>query len=175
MNTAAVVSASSTPVAYAAQRNAGADADAMSEAARAQASAAARPEGEASAPSLIGRYPSLSFVYNDTAARLVMLVRSPTTGETETQIPSEAALKLYQVTARAEERRVAGTRESSQDPTGREAGQGGPESRPVETAAVTLDGRSGGTVMAAGPTVGGVSPRARAGGTMSVGHVDVVV
>lgn len=52
------------------------------------------------------RYNSLAFVYNQSASRLVMLVRSPATGETEAQVPTEAALRLYQATARENRRTV---------------------------------------------------------------------
>lgn len=80
------------------------------------AAGAARPANEVapartetasnSSDSPMGRYPSLAFVYNQSASRLVMLYRSPTTGETESQIPSEVALRMYETVSRPP-RRVA--------------------------------------------------------------------
>ncbi|HYD70476.1 hypothetical protein [Azospirillum sp.] len=55
---------------------------------------------------LLGRYPSLTFTYNQPASRLVMLIRSPVTGETENQVPSKVALRMYQELARSEPRAV---------------------------------------------------------------------
>jgi hypothetical protein len=51
---------------------------------------------------LTGRYPTIAFTYDPEASRLVMLYRDPANGKTETQIPTEAALKQYKEAQKAE-------------------------------------------------------------------------
>jgi hypothetical protein len=51
---------------------------------------------------LTGRYPTIAFTYDPEASRLVMLYRDPANGKTETQIPTEAALKRYKEAQKAE-------------------------------------------------------------------------
>lgn len=92
MSLAAAVSAPSGPVAYLTYRPGSSSGDAP------EPSVAPPEPAEKSAP----RYVSLSFTYNQDAARLVMLYRSPSTGETVSQIPSEVALKRYEAAARPE-------------------------------------------------------------------------
>lgn len=100
MSLAAAVSAPSGPVAYLTYR------PGMSSGDNAEPSVAAPEPAPAPAPGgaekSSPRYVSLSFTYNQDAARLVMLYRSPSTGETVSQIPSEVALKRYEAAGRPE-------------------------------------------------------------------------
>lgn len=100
MSLAAAVSAPSGPVAYLTYRPgmSACDNAEPSVAAPAPEPAPASGAAEKNSP----RYVSLAFTYNQDAARLVMLYRSPSTGETVSQIPSEVALKRYEAAGRPE-------------------------------------------------------------------------
>lgn len=96
MSLAAAVSAPSGPVAYLTYRHG------MSSSDNAEPSVAPPEPAPEPAEKSGPRYVSLSFTYNQDAARLVMLYRSPSTGETVSQIPSEVALKRYEAARRPE-------------------------------------------------------------------------
>lgn len=71
---------------------------------------------------LIGRYPLVAFSYHEDASRLVLLYRDPATGETVSQLPSEAALKQYE---EAEKKKRTKERSGFEVIVGGAEGQGG--------------------------------------------------
>lgn len=177
MSLAAAVSAPSGPVAYLTYRHG------LSSSDNAEPTVAPPEPAEKSGP----RYVSLSFTYNQDAARLVMLYRSPSTGETVSQIPSEVALKRYEAAGRPEIQPEHKSKEFSDrgeekaglpqqtTGTGKGTGKGTGGGTGVASAAGTGTGTSTGSTSGSAAADAGSTGTASTSTSTGSGRVDVVV
>lgn len=102
---AATSSASAAPIPVREAPAAAASANAGPQHSAVAAIEPAAPQGSLAAAPQVFRYSSSEFVYRQDIGRIILVGQNPVTGERKMQIPSEEALRAYERTIKADERR----------------------------------------------------------------------